>query len=349
MNSRKRVLAMLEGRPVDSLPAMPITMMFAAHQIGAKYFAYATDYRVQAEAQVRVAERFDIDYVSVISDPGCEASGLGATLKLFPDQPPAVDEENALLKDKTKLARLEVPDPTRPGRMHNRAQAVRLMKERVGNDKVVEGWIEGPCAEAADLRGINTLMLDFYDDPAFVRELFEFIVEVELRFARYQVESGADLIGVGDAAASLVGPKFYNEFVWPYEQKLVGALHAEGIKTRLHICGNTRRILEGMGRLHCSIVDLDSLSPVSEGREKMGPGQVLLGNLDPVRVLRDGTPETVYKAVEECHRQAGECFIVGPGCEVPRETPPANLRAMVRYAREHAPVEKSRSRESRSS
>jgi len=335
MNGRERVLAMLEGRAVDSLPAMPITMMFASDQVGAKYFAYATDYRVQAEAQVRVAERFDLDYVSVISDPGCEASALGAALKFFPDQPPAVDEENALLKDRARLASLEVPDPARAGRMRNRAQAVRLMKERVGNDKVVEGWIEGPCAEGADLRGINSSMLDFYDDPAFVRDLFEFIVEMELRFARFQVESGADLIGVGDAAASLVGPKLYAEFVWPYELKLVGALHAEGIKTRLHICGNTRRILEGMGRLHCSVVDLDSFSPLSEGREQMGPAQVLLGNLDPVRVLKEGTPESVYEAVGECHRQAGERFIVGPGCEVPRETPPANLRAMVRYAREH--------------
>jgi MtaA/CmuA family methyltransferase len=320
---------------------MPITMMFAADQIGAKYFDYATDYRVQAEGQVRVAEQFDIDHVSVISDPGCEASALGAPLKFFPDQPPAVDEENALLKDRTKLTGLAIPDPTRSERMRNRAQAVRLMKERVGNDKVVEGWIEGPCAEGADLRGINTLMLDFYDDPAFVSGLFEFIVEMELRFARFQVESGADLIGVGDAAASLVGPKLYDEFVWPFEQKLVGALHADGIKTRLHICGNTRRILEGMGRLHCSMVDLDSLSPVSEGREKMGPGQVLLGNLDPVRVLRDGTPDSVYEAVRECHRQAGDRFIVGPGCEVPRDTPPDNLRAMIRYAREHSATKRS--------
>jgi MtaA/CmuA family methyltransferase len=338
MNGRERVVAMLEGRPVDCLPAMPITMMFAADQMGVKYFDYATDYRIQAEAQVRVAERFDIDHVSVISDPGCEASALGAILKFFPDQPPAIDEENALLRDKTRLASLKVPDPARPGRMLNRAQAVRLMKARVGNDKVVEGWIEGPCAEAADLRGINTLMLDFYDDPAFVREVFEFIVEMEWRFARFQAESGADLVGVGDAAASLVGPKLYDEFVWPYEKKLVDALHGEGIKTRLHICGNTRRILEGMGRLHCSIVDLDSLSPVSEGREKMGPEQVLLGNLDPVKVLKEGTPESVYEALGECHRQAGERFIVGAGCEVPRETPPANLQAMVRYAREHSAV-----------
>jgi len=112
--------------------------------------------------------------------------------------------------------------------MHNGVKAVALLKERVGQDKVVEGWIEGPIAEAADLRGINTLMLDFFDDPAFVRDLFEFVVEMELRFARAQVDAGIDLMGVGDAAASLIGPHLYEEFVWPYEKKLVDGLHAMG-------------------------------------------------------------------------------------------------------------------------
>jgi uroporphyrinogen-III decarboxylase len=108
---------------------------------------------------------------------------------------------------------------------------------------------------------------------------------------------------------------------------------------RLHICGNTRRILDGIGRLGCDIVDLDFLAPISEARQAMGPEQILLGNIDPVRVLRDETPERVTRAVSECHRQAGDRFIVGPGCEVPRDTPPANLRALVDYARRTKPTE----------
>ena len=36
-------------------------------------------------------------------------------------------------------------------------------------------------------------------------------------------------------------------------------LHALGTHVRLHICGNTRFALAGMGRLGCDIVDLDSL------------------------------------------------------------------------------------------
>jgi uroporphyrinogen-III decarboxylase len=180
-------------------------------------------------------------------------------------------------------------------------------------------------------------MMDFFDDPAFVRDLFAFVIELELRFAREQIKAGADIIGVGDAAASLVGPQIYEEFVWPYEKQLVDGIHTLGGKVRLHICGNTRLILEGMGRLACDIVDLDSLTPISEARQKMGPGAVLLGNLNPVRVLRNGDPAGVTTAVADCHRQAGPRFIVGAGCEVPRDTPPDNLRALCAYAHCHRP------------
>jgi MtaA/CmuA family methyltransferase len=335
MNGRERIIALLDGRAVDSLPAMPITMMFAVDRIGRKYLDYATDYRVLAEAQVRTVEEFDFDHVSSIAETR-EAPDCGAAVEYFEDQPPSIVEKQALLAEKTTLSRLQPPDPCSAPRMHDRILGIALLKQRVGRDKLVEGWVEGPCGASADLRGINTLMLDFYDDPAFVRELFAFTLEVGLRFARAQAEAGADLIGIGDPAASLVGPRFYEEFVWPFEKKLVDGIHSSGARVRLHICGNTRRILEGMGRLGCDIVDVDSLVPMNEARQKMGERQVLLGNIDPVRTLQRGTPDGVYKAVGECHRRAGNRYIVGAGCEVPRDTPPANVRAMVQYARAHA-------------
>jgi MtaA/CmuA family methyltransferase len=336
MNGRERVLAMLDGGAVDCLPVMPITMMFAVDQIGKKYYEYSTDYHVLASAQVRTAATYDFDHVSAIAETR-EAPDCGAVVEYFEDQPPSVVESQALLAEKSALASLQFPDPFEGPRMRDRIEGIGLLKERAGQEKVVEGWIEGPCGASADLRGINTLMLDFYDDPAFVRDVFGYTVDVGLRFARAQVEAGADIIGIGDPAASLVSPKIYEEFVWPYEKKLVDGLHELGALVRLHICGNTRHILKGMGSLGCDIVDLDSAAPLGEARAAMGPDQVLLGNIDPVRDLRDGTPESVYASIEECHRLAGPRFIVGAGCEVPRDTPAANVHAMVRYAREHTP------------
>ncbi len=330
----QRILDMFNGVEVDRLPWMPITMMFAADQIGVPYGQYASDYRTLVEAQLVTAERFDFDHVSCISDPAREAADCGARVQFFPDQPPTADEVHSLLAEKTKLTGLRVPDPLGGGRMHDRVRAAALFRERVGGEKLIEGWVEGPCAEAADLRGINRLMTDFFDDPPFVRDLFEFCLDLALQFAQAQVAAGAELIGVGDAAASLVGPQIYQEFVLPYERRMVEALHAMGARVRLHICGNIGRIVEHIGTLGCEMVDIDSMVPLAKCREAMGPEQILAGNIDPVQVLRAGTPESVMQALSECRRQAGLQYIVAAGCEVPRDTPEANVRAMGSFARQ---------------
>lgn len=334
MTGKERILAMIAGEEVDHLPLMPITMMFAADNLGVRYLDYVTDYRVLAEAQIAVAERYDFDYVSVISDPAREATDLGATIEWFDNQPPAIVESRALLAEKEALKTLRFPD-WEPGRVHDRIEGVRLLASRAGHEKIVEGWVEGPCAMAADLRGLNTLMLDLYDDEPFVIDLFEFVVAMETEFARRQVEAGATMISIGDAAASLVGPRFYNKLVQPYEHKLISSIQQMGVPVRLHICGNTRKILGGMGQTGAEIVDLDFLSPMDEGRAAMGSDQVLLGNIDPVRVLRDGTPESVTEAIAKCFEQAGPRYIVSAGCEVARDTPPENVMALTRFAHSH--------------
>lgn len=337
MNGAERILGTFRGKPTDCLPLTPITMMFAADQIGVPYGRYVKDYQVLVEAQLRTAEKFDLDHVSCISDPAREAADCGARIQFFEDQPPAPDETHSLLAYKAALNKLKVPNPLGGGRMHDRVRAAEAFRRRVGGEKLIEGWVEGPCAEASDLRGINRLMMDFFDDPGFVRDLFDFILEMEIAFAKAQVEAGVDYIGVGDAAASLVGPRIYEEFVWPYEKKLVDGLHALGTRVRLHICGDTRKILGGMARLGCELTDLDYPVPMEEARREMGAGCVLGANLHPVGIVRDGTPESIAAALAECHRQAGSRFVVEAGCEIPRDTPEANLHALRQYARGHKP------------
>ena len=48
MNSRERVLNLMEGKAVDRPPAMPITMMWSADLIGVSYRDYATRAPIQA-------------------------------------------------------------------------------------------------------------------------------------------------------------------------------------------------------------------------------------------------------------------------------------------------------------
>jgi len=311
---------------------MPITMMFAADILGAKYGEYARDYRVMADAQVKTAGLFGFDHVSCIGPPGPEAADVGAAIKWYEDQPPAMIEDESLLADKRAFAEVRARGAVSGERIENRVRGVESLRRQVGNSLLVEGWVSGPCAQAADLRGINRLMTDFADDPEFVSDLFAFSVELAIRFAIVQLEAGADSIGVGDAAASLVGPRIYKQFVWPWEKKLIDAIQAHGGIVRLHICGNTRRILPEIGKLGCELVDIDSPVPLEDARAQLGPLQAVTGNLDPVRDIRNGSAETITRTLNALRQKAGERWVVAAGCEIVRDTPHDNLRAIMRFA-----------------
>ena len=151
-----------------------------------------------------------------------------------------------------------------------------------------------------------------------------------------QIKAGADIIGVGDAAASLVGPRVYDEFVRPWEKRLVDAIHTNGGRVRLHICGNTRRILEGMGKLGCDLVDIDYPVDMKLARAETGPEQTLAGNLDPVRDVRNGSPETISQSLEISRRRTGPRWIVAAGCEIVRDTPHENVKALVNFSKTYA-------------
>jgi MtaA/CmuA family methyltransferase len=337
MTGRERIFAAMRGQPIDRLPNMAITMMKAADEIGVPYKQYALEAEAHARGQLAISRTYGIDQVSGISDPAVEASDLGATVIYRDDAPPAVDDSDSLLADRGHLARLKVPDPWEGPRMRKRIDAVALMKKGV-DGQAVEGWIEGPIAEACDLRGMSTIMTDFFDAPAFVHDLFAFVFEMEMAFARAQIEAGADYIGVGDAAASLVGPDLYREFVWEYEKKYIQELHRMGVPVRLHICGNITALLPLLSEVPADIVDLDSMVSVAAARQALGPRRCLAGNINPVSVLRDTTPGVVAERLEACFSEAGRnLYAVAAGCEVPRDTPAANLLAMDRFARAHAP------------
>ncbi len=326
---------LLREIPHPGLPFMPITMMFAADMVQKPFREYATRAEVQAAGQLAVSRKFKTAQVSAISDPCVEAADRGAVVHYPEDAPPAIREETALLAEKSSLTKLAPVSPETGRRMRNRLEVIRLLSEGTEQGTIVEGWVEGPTAESADLRGINRLMLDFFDDEAFIDDLFDNVTEQAILFARAQIEAGAHIIGVGDAASSLIGPDLYDRFSFPRTKRLVDFIHQAGAAVRLHICGNISQIGEAIGRLTIDMLDVDSMNPMEKMRGMLGDAVWLCGNLDPVRSILNGTPGEIRTEVAECHAAVGNRFIVGAGCEIPRNTPEANLSALGEYARLH--------------
>jgi MtaA/CmuA family methyltransferase len=326
MNPLEMTHALLAGQPLDRLLAMPIFMMYAAELEQESYADYVRDFRVLVRCQLRLVEEFGIDCVSCCSDPVRETADCGAELEYYDKAPPRA--RNLVLGDKSALAGLQWPDPLGGGRMTDRVEACALFREQVGGQVPVLGWVEGPMAEAVDLRGMSQLMMDLYDDPAWVEEVFDWVTELEIAFARAQIEAGADFIGVGDAAASLVSGEIYRNLILPREQRIVAAIREAGAFTRLHICGNTTHLLSYLGETGAEIVELDHPCDITHARELIGPRTILMGNFDPVSELYSATPEMVRRACERSHRVLGDPYILAAGCEVPPGTPRANLEAM---------------------
>ena len=60
----------------------------------------------------------------------------------------------------------------------------------------------------------------------------------------------------------------------------------------------------------------------------------LIGNLDPVALVMQGSAEQVRASARDCLTVAGPGggYILGTGCEVPPGSPLANVQAIVRTA-----------------
>jgi MtaA/CmuA family methyltransferase len=326
MSPKQRYLAVLQNRRPDILPRIPILMQFAAEFIGSHYDAFASDYRVLADANIRCAETFGIDQLNTMSDPFRETAGYGAKI-IFPRDGVPYCEKHPL-GDDPDLDKLPRPDPLVSPRMLDRVNAIREYKRRTGDNYSIMGWVEGPAAEAADLRGVSAFFMDLLDDEKYAQALMTLCVENAVAFARPQVAAGADTIGIGDAVASQVSRKTYENLILPLEKKLVDALHAMGARARLHICGNINHLLPGIATLGIDVIDIDHMVDLANARKILGPKIVLAGNMDPVSRVMKGPPEKIRSALRECHRAAGAPFMVNAGCEIPPPTPPENLRAL---------------------
>ncbi len=332
MDSFERFRSRLSGRSVDRAPNFDIMMTFAAHHIGQPLRAYYTDHRVLVEANLAVARDFDLDIVQAISDPFREAADMGLRVEFPEDGLPLAPRP--LLARAGDLAGLRPLKPEHGPRMSDRLEAVRSFRDKVKGRFPIMGWVEGALAEAADLRGVGTLLTDLIRRPEWVEELLEVCAETAVDFARAQMEAGADIIGLGDAVSSQVSPRMYQRFALPYEQKIFKAVHQMGGVGRLHICGDTTHLLPLMVESGADIIDLDWMVDLAGATAEVQDRAALCGNFDPVGVMLQGTPEEVYQATVRCLETGGERLFSMAGCEIPDGTPAPNLAAQNRALRD---------------
>jgi uroporphyrinogen decarboxylase len=350
MTQRERFLsAALGGRP-DSVPVAPYMGNFGAAIAGVPIGEYNTDGARMARAQIRAWELLGQDVVVAQSDGYYIAEGFGCVIEQPRDSTPHLIRPAAATLE--EACRLTVPDPRSDGRMPVYIEAVRLLKEHFGDRVAIRGTGTGPFSLASYLTGgtENFLMeiatAEMEDDAERQRQL-KLVMEISsdalIAFLKATIEAGSDIAQAGDSLASLsmISPAIYEKYVFPYEVKVFQTInpliHERGGVTLLHICGDTTRILPLMSATGADILEVDSLVDIGGARRSYGDRVAFMGNIEPSRVLFQGTPELVYRECSQCLASAKAAeggFILGSGCEVPPNAPLENLRAMVKAARD---------------
>jgi len=320
VTSKERCLATIRGEKVDRVPVFPLLMSFSAKKLGITYRTYATDGHALAESQLKVMEMFNIDAITVCSDAFRVSADLGGEM-VFPEaKPPFLAKP--IVTSENDLKMLKKPDVSNPkGRMADRIRGVTELARSAGKSCMVVGWVDMPFAEACSVCGVTEFMMLMYDDPELAHKVLEFLTDIVIDFAVAQVEAGAAMIGGGDAATSLISPQLYREFALPYEQKVCEAVHKAGGLVKLHVCGNTTKLLQDMVLSGADLFNVDHMVDFSYAAETYGKASLAFkGNIDPVEDMLFATPEECEKKVMQLIQKAqGKKYMVSPGCEVPAD------------------------------
>lgn len=329
---RKKMFQVVEalrlGTP-EKLPVLPLVGIHSTKISGISVYGALHNGEEMARSQLAAFRRYRYDGVFPFMDLSVEAEAMGCELKKTEGEIPTV------VKPVGEIEKLQVPEPTKTGRLPVFLEAIEIMSREVGKETTVCAYTTGPFTLATHLRGIANLLLDCRRNREGVHKVLEITKEVGITYARALIHTGSKVIMILEPSAALVSALHFREFVLPYLSKITSFIAREGALSILHICGNSSHLLNEMAETGTNGMSIDSPVDLRQAREKLGHRVCLMGNLPPVRVLLEGSPKDVESNSRECIMKGGRSgFILSSGCEVPKETKPENIETMVRVARE---------------
>ena len=273
----------------------------------------------------KAIEEYDPDGVPVVFDLQIEAETLGCDLQWGPHNPPAV-VSHPLAQGK-KLSDLRVPEIT-DGRIPVAIEATKELR-RKHPDVALYGLITGPFTLALHLAGTD-IFVKLFESPDEVNELMEFCTEVGLKMTEYMIDAGCDIIAVVDPMTSQIDPVTFEGFVTPYVSRIFSYIRDREKLSSFFVCGHAQQNIEAMCNCLPDNVSIDENIPLDYVKEvALKKGISFGGNLKLTVVLLMGDEDDAREHALECLDMGGnKGFILAPGCDLPRETPPDNIKAI---------------------
>lgn len=337
IDSRAEVLALLNGQRPRRTPCFSGLISVTKpglDDLGLQFSEVHTDPAKMAAAAATTYRAFGFEAAVVPLDLCVEAGALGAQIDFRLDAPrpefPMIVQPLAASPGELRLNL--PPDLARCERIAIVIEAIRILKEKFGQEIVVGAWVPGPMTLAMQLIEISNLTASVARDPEAVGRVLDPLADLLVGVASAYRSAGADFITVHEMGGSpgFIGPPAFKRLILPRLKRLLAGIPSPRV---LSVCGDTNRAMPLLTEAGADALSVDQTNDLARSRETLGPDALLFGNIDPVGTLVNDDEAGVRRAVRRAIEAGADA--VWPGCDLWPLVPTANMRAMVEGARNY--------------
>lgn len=325
MTGKERIVRLLQKEKADQVPWLPFAGVHAGKLKGYTAKEVLQDKDKLVESLLEVKKIFKPDGMPVVFDLQIEAEILGCELLWAENNPPSVKSHP--LAD-TKDIPSEIPSKD-DGRLPMILEAMREVKEKIGDDTALYGLLTGPLTLASHLRG-QSFFMDMAMDPEYCQNLLKYTAQVAKAMADYFIEVGMDVISIVCPLVSQVSPKNFDALLSKPYKAVFDHIRSKGALSSFFVCGNAGPNIEPMCQTSPDSISVDENVDMVEAKKITEKYDIVIGgNIPLTTVMLHGTQQDNMKYVVDLLDKVGhEKLIIAPGCDMPYDLPLENTIAI---------------------
>ena len=330
MSRREDILYLLSGKKLDHQPVFSglihVTTEGLKHE-GLSLHETHKNSNQMAKAAASTFRLTGMASAALPLDLCAPAEALGSTLNYYEQRDDQFPQPAKPLFASTKYlnsAYFENADFSNKGRIPLICDALRLLKEEIGNEVVISGVIPGPYTLLLYLIEPGGLFAEMKREPNAVLDALFHLSSFLSQIGKAYKNAGADYITIHDMGGSpgFIGPSKYEQFAFPAEKQLIDELAKPCV---LSICGSTNKSVHLLAQTGASAISVDQLNDLKASREILKE-TLLFGNIDPVQTLWRGSEADITETVRSVKEVGVDA--IWPGCDLVPSTPIQNIKTM---------------------
>ena len=279
--------------------------------------------KVHAEAVIKLTQAYQSAAACTIMDLTTEAESFGAEIAFSDEAVPAV--VGHMLTDVKSINDLQVPSLS-SGRIPQYLKA-NLLAARAIQDRPVFAGCIGPFSLAGRLYDMSEIMVLIYEHPDAAHTLLAKCTQFIEKYCEALKQTGVNGVLMAEPAAGLMSNDDCKTFSSAYVKYIVNKVQDDNFIVVLHNCGNQGHCTEAMVETGAAAYHFGNKCQMEEVIKEVPPTALAMGNLDPVSLFKDGTPEQMRKATLDLLEKTRQYpnFVLSSGCDTPPHTPIENV------------------------